>query len=134
MPQSRGLSSIPQNSRGSTTLQLTVLGLQSKENSTSCPPRILGRERCYLILANTEIFYHGYTLNTHIKVFRQLGNPPYSSKDAPIPPFSNALQFISFGPLLMALRVHLWTVALKKSQNMIICELCLEKKFDIRSF
>ena len=40
--------------------------------------------------------------------------PSYSSKDAPRPPFSNARRFISFGQLLMPLRAHLWTVALRK--------------------
>ena len=45
-------------------------------------------------------------------------SPLYSSKDAPRSLFSNAPRFISFEQLLMALRAHLWTVALEKnSQN-----------------
>ena len=70
-----------------------------------------------------EQFYVEPTLSKRRKVLRQLVSPPYSSKDAPRPPFSNAPRFISFGPLLMTLRTHLWIVAFTKNgQNMRQCD------------
>ena len=62
-------------------------------------------------------------------------SPLYSSKDAPRSPFSNALRFISFEQLLMALRAHLWTVVLKKNHKIkSVCELFSEKKMEMLLF
>ena len=67
-----------------------------------------------LQVSATEKIYQHPSLNGLRTVLRQLVLPLYTSKDAPRPPFSNARRFISFGQLLMPLRAHLWTVALRK--------------------
>ena len=51
----------------------------------------------------------------HRIMLRQLGNSLLGSKDAPRPPLSNALGFVSFGLLPKSLRSHLWTVVFKKT-------------------
>ena len=65
-------------------------------------------------LYSEEKIYKHSSLNELRTVLRQLVLPLYTSKDAPRPPFFNARRFISFGQLLMPLRAHLWTVALRK--------------------
>ncbi len=63
-------------------------------------------------------------------MLRQLDNLLLGSKDAPRPPLSNALGFVSFGPLPESLRSHLWThVFKKKTQNTRVCEFFQKKKF-----
>ena len=62
-------------------------------------------------------------------MLRQLGNSLHGSKDAPRPPFSHALQFISFGSLLMTLRAHFVDSCFdKKWQNTRACELFFKTK------
>ena len=80
-----------------------------------------------------EKIYKHSSLNGLRTVFRQLVCPPYSSKDAPRPPFSNALRFILFGPLLMSLRAHFWTVALEKIHKIRVYVNFFEKKFKMLS-
>ena len=63
-------------------------------------------------------------------MLRQLDNLLLGSKDAPRPPLSNALGFVSFGLLPESLRSHLWTLAFKKKkpQNTDVDEFFSKKK------
>ena len=61
-------------------------------------------------------------------------SPLYSSKDAPRSPFSNALRFILFEQLLMALRAHFWTVVLKKITKLRVYANFSRKKMEMLLF
>ena len=77
--------------------------------------------------ATIEKIYKHSSLNELRTVFRQLVLLLYTSKDAPRPLFSNARRFISFRQLLMPLRAHLWTVALRKIRKILEYESFFEK-------
>ena len=61
-------------------------------------------------------------------MLRQLDNLLLGSKDAPRPPLSNALGFVSFGPLPESLRSHLWTVVFKKKHKICVYASFFKKK------
>ena len=62
-------------------------------------------------------------------MLRQLDNLLLGSKDAPRPPLSNALGFVSFRPLPESICSHLWTVVFKKTTKYACMRVFSKKKF-----